>query len=76
MNGTHLPSILVANKSDSVEPRKVKVEEGKSLAKLWGVPYIEVSAKRHTSDVISNSTYYIFFAAESLNQNYMNSTNI
>ncbi len=56
MNGRQLPSVLVANKCEVGSSRKVSVDEGKDVAKLWGVPYLEVSAKRHTADVISNVT--------------------
>ncbi|CAB3410448.1 unnamed protein product [Caenorhabditis bovis] len=36
---------LVANKCDLGSSRKVKSEEGRSLAKAYGIPYIETSAK-------------------------------
>lgn len=52
INGRNFPSVLVANKSDIGATRKVKVEDGKTLAKLWGIPYLEVSAKRHTTDIV------------------------
>lgn len=54
MNGSHFPSVLVANKIDHMSSRKVSPDEGRNLAKLWDVPYVEISAKKHTNDVISD----------------------
>lgn len=39
------PMLLVANKVDLVHLRKVTQEQGKELAHLLGIPYIETSAK-------------------------------
>ena len=55
MNGRQFPALLVANKCDIGSARKISIDEGKQLSKLWGIPYLEVSAKRHTADVISSS---------------------
>lgn len=40
-----IPILLVANKVDLVHLRKVTEEQGRSLAKHLGTPYIETSAK-------------------------------
>ena len=40
-----LPFILVGNKCDMEENRKVSQDKAKSLAEKWEVPYIETSAK-------------------------------
>lgn len=37
--------VLVGNKCDLVEKRKVSREEGEELAKHYGIPYLETSAK-------------------------------
>ena len=37
--------VLVGNKCDLVEKRKVSREEGEELAKQYGIPYLETSAK-------------------------------
>ncbi|XP_062578767.1 ras-related protein M-Ras-like, partial [Saccostrea cucullata] len=39
------PMILVANKVDLVQQRKVTEEDGKNLATRLNIPYIETSAK-------------------------------
>ena len=43
-HGQPTPMILVGNKKDLRE-RQVKSEEAKQLADLWGIEYIETSAK-------------------------------
>eukprot|EP00842_Homolaphlyctis_polyrhiza_P001176 jgi/Hompol1/2059/HPOL_002043-RA len=40
-----VPFILVGNKADLVNDRKVSAREGELKAKEWGCPYIETSAK-------------------------------
>jgi Ras-related protein Ral-A len=43
------PFILVGNKSDLEERRKVSKEEVENRAASWGVPYVETSAKTKTN---------------------------
>ncbi|XP_066979511.1 ras-related protein Ral-a isoform X2 [Macrobrachium rosenbergii] len=44
-NDEHIPFLLVGNKADLTDRRKVSEEEGKNRAAQWGVPYVETSAK-------------------------------
>ena len=39
--------ILVGNKCDLVDARKISKEKGKQLADSYGIPYIETSAKNN-----------------------------
>jgi GTPase SAR1 family protein len=40
--------ILIGNKSDLGDQRVISTEQGEALAKKWGVPFMETSAKtRH-----------------------------
>ena len=41
------PMILVGNKKDLEDKRKVTSEEAKALADSWGIEYIETSAKNN-----------------------------
>ena len=41
----NVPRVLVANKTDLSSTREVTREEGESLAKKWGCPFVEASAK-------------------------------
>jgi hypothetical protein len=41
--------ILVGNKTDLKEDRKVSLEEGQAMAKIWNVPFIEMSCKSETN---------------------------
>ena len=41
----HLPIILIGNKSDLSENRRVQYEEAINLAQTWNIPYVETSAK-------------------------------
>lgn len=40
-----MKKILIANKSDMGEERKVSTERGEKLAKKHGIPFMECSAK-------------------------------
>jgi len=40
-----VPVVLVGNKCDLQDQRQVKVQEGADLAKRWGCPFFEASAK-------------------------------
>ena len=39
------PIVLAGNKADLTDQRKVSYERGEALAKQWGVPFFETSAK-------------------------------
>lgn len=44
-NDENIPFLLVGNKSDLEDKRKVSVAEAQARAQQWGVPYVETSAK-------------------------------
>lgn len=44
-NDENIPFLLVGNKSDLDEKRKVSLTEANARAQQWGVPYVETSAK-------------------------------
>ncbi|XP_073969092.1 ras-like protein A [Rhodnius prolixus] len=44
-NDENIPFLLVGNKGDLDEKRKVSLMEAQSRAQQWGVPYVETSAK-------------------------------
>ncbi|XP_034949562.1 ras-related protein Ral-a isoform X1 [Chelonus insularis] len=44
-NDENIPFLLVGNKSDLQEKRKVSLDEAQARAQQWGVPYVETSAK-------------------------------
>jgi Ras-related protein Ral-A len=44
-NDENIPFLLVGNKSDLEDRRKVSFQEASDRAKQWGVPYVETSAK-------------------------------
>lgn len=52
-NDENIPFLLVGNKSDLDEKRKVSLAEANGRAQQWGVPYVETSAKtRHNVDKV------------------------
>ncbi|KAI5744392.1 hypothetical protein M8J76_001905 [Diaphorina citri] len=44
-NDDNIPLLLVGNKGDLDDKRKVPLVDAESLAAQWGVPYVETSAK-------------------------------
>lgn len=44
-----VPFLLVGNKSDLEDRRKVSKEDAEKRASEWGVPYVETSAKTRTN---------------------------
>ncbi|XP_056642909.1 ras-related protein Ral-a [Diorhabda carinulata] len=44
-NDETIPFLLVGNKCDLEDKRKVSIQEATDRAKQWGVPYVETSAK-------------------------------
>lgn len=44
-NDENIPFLLVGNKADLTDRRKVSEDEAKARANQWGVPYVETSAK-------------------------------
>jgi len=51
--GTNIPAILVGNKIDLSEKRKVTLEEAEQKARSWSIRYIETSAKtKHNVDKV------------------------
>lgn len=57
-NDEHIPFLLVGNKSDLEDKRKVSYQEAAERAKQWGVTYVETSAKtrEHVDKVIEQHT--------------------
>jgi small GTP-binding protein len=45
------PMLLIGNKADLIEDRKVPMEEIQTIIKKWKAPYLEVSAKLNTNVV-------------------------
>lgn len=63
-NDENIPFLLVGNKSDLNEKRKVPLAECQARAEQWGVPYVETSAKtRDNVDKVNignhNHLYFI-----------------
>lgn len=57
-NDENISFLLVGNKCDLGERRKVSLEEAQNRAQQWGVPYIETSAKtREHVDKVSHSMF-------------------
>ncbi|UJR33830.1 hypothetical protein I4U23_021254 [Adineta vaga] len=51
--GTNIPAILVGNKIDLAERRKVTLEDAEQKARSWSIRYIETSAKtKHNVDKV------------------------
>ena len=46
-HGVKCPILLVGNKQDLAEERKISTDDGKKLAESWGIEYIETSAKNN-----------------------------
>jgi len=46
-NKSNVPMVLVGNKSDLERKREVDMNRGKDLAKSYGCPFVETSAKRN-----------------------------
>ncbi|KAG8239110.1 hypothetical protein J437_LFUL018368 [Ladona fulva] len=44
-NDENIPFLLVGNKSDLEDKRKVSVQEAQARSRQWNVPYVETSAK-------------------------------
>jgi Ras-related protein Ral-A len=58
-NDENISFLLVGNKCDLGERRKVSLEEAENRAQQWGVPYIETSAKtRENVDKVRNSNWF------------------
>lgn len=54
-NDENIPFLLVGNKSDLEDKRKVTYQEASDRAKSWGVQYVETSAKtREHVDKVCN----------------------
>jgi Ras-related protein Ral-A len=60
--GTNIPAILVGNKIDLSEKRKVTLEEAEQKARSWSIRYIETSAKtKHNVDKVKFKMKQVFF---------------
>lgn len=57
-NDENIPFLLVGNKCDLEDKRKVSFQEASDKAKHWGVPYVETSAKtrEHVDKVRNNAS--------------------
>jgi len=44
-NDENIPFLLVGNKGDLTDKRKVSLTDAQNRATDWGVPYVETSAK-------------------------------
>lgn len=62
-NDEHIPFLLVGNKSDLEDKRKVSFQEASDRAKQWGVTYVETSAKtrEHVDKVVVKMFFSFFF---------------
>lgn len=53
-NGDNVPFLLVGNKGDLHDKRKISTAEAQTRAQQWNVPYVETSAKtRENVDKVS-----------------------
>ena len=60
-NDETIPFLLVGNKCDLNDKRKVPLSECQGRAQQWGVPYVETSAKtRENVDKVNTSRIAIF----------------
>lgn len=57
-NDESIPFLLVGNKGDLDEKRKVTLADAQSRAQQWGVPYVETSAKTR-ENVYKVSFFYV-----------------
>lgn len=60
-NDENIPFLLVGNKCDLEDKRKVSYQEASDRAKQWGVTYVETSAKtrEHVDKVITVVSMYL-----------------
>lgn len=58
-NDENIPFLLVGNKCDLEDRRKVTYQEASDRAKQWGVQYVETSAK--TREHVDKVGQFIFF---------------
>lgn len=58
--GDKFPFVLVGNKADLEDNREVSTQEGQDLAKSWGCPFFESSAK----DRVNISEIFVSLARE------------
>lgn len=56
LNGKHNKYILVGNKKDLENEREISFEYAQNLARVWGIPYFEISTKFD----INNEIDFIF----------------
>lgn len=60
-NDESIPFLLVGNKCDLNDKRKVPLAECQGRAQSWGVPYVETSAKtRENVDKVTDSAMLFF----------------
>lgn len=58
-NDESIPFLLVGNKCDLNDKRKVPLSECQARATQWGVPYVETSAK--TRENVDKVFYFFLF---------------
>jgi Ras-related protein Ral-A len=57
----NIPFLLVGNKADLDERRRVTLEEAQRLADMWKVPYVETSAKTRLNVDKVNLFFILYF---------------